>query len=77
MYNRNLLRLSDNTARPNRIQEAIQEHLSVVQNTLNLLRDENVGVESESDQEFRRRVQDGLMIARDGIHRVISQIHHP
>ena len=39
------------------IQAAISTHLSVITNTLNIVRNENVALESERDPEFRKRVE--------------------
>lgn len=56
------------------VQGVIDSHLTVVVNTLNLVRDDNVAVESESDPDFRRRVESRLGVVRDEIHQVISRI---
>lgn len=38
------------------IEAAVATHLSVITNTLNIVRNENVALESEREPEFRRRV---------------------
>ncbi|SPO03125.1 uncharacterized protein DNG_05807 [Cephalotrichum gorgonifer] len=43
------------------IQTTIEKHLSIIVGTLNIVRDENVALESESDQAFRRRVEVPLL----------------
>ncbi len=42
------------------VQTVIASHLDIVKETLNLIRDENVALESERDVEFRERVRDVL-----------------
>jgi hypothetical protein len=52
------------------IQAAITTHLSVIINTLNIVRNENVALESERDPEFRSRVERGVRSAMDEIRRI-------
>ena len=47
-----------------RIREIIEGHLSHLESTLNLVRDENVALESERDPAFRCRVEDAATLAR-------------
>ena len=52
------------------IQGAIATHLSVITNTLNIVRDENVALESERDPEFRGRVERKTREVLHDIHRL-------
>jgi hypothetical protein len=52
------------------MQAAIATHLSVITNTLNIVRDENVALESERDLEFRGRVERGVREAVEEIRRI-------
>jgi hypothetical protein len=52
------------------IQAAISTHISVITNTLNIIRNENVALESERDPEFRSRVERGVGSATDEIRRI-------
>jgi hypothetical protein len=52
------------------IQAAISTHLSVITNTMNIIRNENVALESERDPEFRSRVERGVRSAMDEIRRI-------
>jgi len=48
----------------------VASHLSVIEGTLDIIRSENVALESERDPEFRRRVETELRSARDEIRRI-------
>jgi hypothetical protein len=52
------------------MQAVIATHLSVITNTLNIVRDENVALESERDLEFRGRVERGVREAVEEIRRI-------
>jgi hypothetical protein len=52
------------------IQAAISTHLSVITSTLNIIRNENVTLESERDPEFRSRVERGIRSAMYEIRRI-------
>lgn len=56
------------------IQAIIGTHISVIVNTLNIVRDENVALESESDQEFRQRVENGMGAIKHEIQQIMSRI---
>lgn len=56
------------------LQDIIGSHMSVIVNTLNIVRNENVALESESDQEFRQRVESGMGAIKNEIQQIISRI---
>jgi hypothetical protein len=56
------------------IQAIIGMHISVIVNTLNIVRDENVALESEGDQEFRQRVESGMGAIKNEIQQILSRI---
>jgi len=52
------------------VQAAVATHLLFIKNTLDIIRNENVALESERDPEFRHRVE------RE-VRSVIREIRHP
>ena len=55
-----------------KIRGIIQVHLTHLEGTLNLVRDENVALESERDPAFRRRVEHAATLARGEIGGIVS-----
>lgn len=49
---------------------AVRTHLDVVRGTLDMIRSENIALESEQDPEFRRRVETAVETAQDDIRRI-------
>jgi hypothetical protein len=56
------------------IQTAIAIHLAVIRNTLDIVRNENIALESEREPEFRARVEREVRIAKDEIRRIQDAI---
>ncbi len=52
------------------VQAAVATHLSVITYTLNIVRNENVALESERDPEFRDRVEREVKVIMHGIRRL-------
>jgi hypothetical protein len=52
------------------VEAAAMTHLFFITNTLDIIRNENVALESERDAEFRRSVERGLKAVKDEIHRL-------
>ena len=52
------------------VRTTIEAHLSVIRGTLDIIRSENVALESERDPEFRRRVEREMSSIRDEIVRI-------
>jgi hypothetical protein len=52
------------------MQTAARTHVSIIINTLNIVRDENVALESEGDPEFRGRVEREVIAVIQEIHRL-------
>ena len=52
------------------IQVAIVTHLSIITNTLDIVRNENIAIESERDPEFRRRVERKVETVKREIRRI-------
>ena len=62
------------TAFQAQVKAAVREHLDVVTGTLDILRSENVALESERDPEFRRRVGSELRRAREVMGRISAVV---
>ncbi len=56
------------------VQTAVAKHLAVINNTLEMVRSENVALESERDPEFRGRVESETRTIRRELHRVKSVV---
>ncbi|KAF4626102.1 hypothetical protein G7Y89_g12058 [Cudoniella acicularis] len=56
------------------IQTAIATHLAVIKNTLDIVRNENIALESEREPEFRGRVEREARIVKDEISRIQNAI---
>jgi len=52
------------------IQTAIAEHLAVIKNTLDIVRNDNIALESEREPEFRARVERIIGVVRGEIKRI-------
>ena len=52
------------------IQVAVVTHLSIITNTLDIVRNENIAIESERDPEFRRRVERKVETVKREIRRI-------
>ena len=52
------------------IQEALTTHISVITNTLDMVRNENVARESERDPEFRSRVETKVQVVIEEVRRL-------
>jgi len=52
------------------LRDAMATHLSAVQQVLDMLRDENVALESERDSNFRRRVESAVADSQDVLSRL-------
>ena len=52
------------------IQDTVDGHMGVIGETLDMVRSENVALESESNPEFRNRVQEGMQRAHAEIERL-------
>jgi hypothetical protein len=54
------------------VQTAVAKHLAVITNTLDMVRNENVALESERDPEFRSRVEREMRAIRLEVRRIKS-----
>lgn len=52
------------------VQTAVRTHLDVIRGTLDIIRSENVALESEQDPEFRGRVGAEVGRAKDKVRRI-------
>ena len=52
------------------IQTAVEEHLAVIKNTLDIVRNDNIALESEREPEFRARVERIIGVVRREIRRI-------
>lgn len=56
------------------VRDSVEEHLGVVDSTLDMVRDENVALESERDPAFRTRVADELRELKEAMERVLATV---
>ena len=60
----------------NDIDAALETHLDVIRGTLDIIRTENAGTESEQDPEFRGRVEAETRTAKVNIEQLQAAIAH-
>ena len=56
------------------IQAAVAADLDVIKGTLDMVRNENVALQSEEDVAFRARVADKVRDAKQGLERVLARV---